>query len=105
MIVTTTSSIEGYPAQEYKGIVASEVIIGANVFKDILGSLRDFFGGRSRTYEKVFLEARENGFQEIEQQARELGANAIIGVHIDYETVGQSNSMLMCVVTGTAVVI
>lgn len=105
MTITTTSSIEGHPVQEYKGIVASEVIFGANIFKDILGSLRDFFGGRSRTYEKVFIEAREEGFSEIEQQARDLGANAIVGLHIDYETVGQSNSMLMCVVTGTAVVI
>ncbi len=105
MTITTTPSIEGHPIQEYRGIVTSEVIFGANVFKDILGSLRDFFGGRSRTYEKVFLEARQNAFAEIEQQAREQGANAVVGVRIAYETLGEKNTMLMYVVSGTAVVI
>lgn len=105
MTITTTSTIEGHPVREYKGIVTSEVIIGANAFKDFMAGLRDFFGGRSRSYEKVFAEARYNAFSEIEQQAIELGANAVVGVSLNYETVGEGHSMLMVVCSGTAVVV
>ena len=101
MIITTTPSIEGHPVKEYKGIVTSEVIIGANAIRDFMAGIRDFFGGRSRTYEQVFAEARYNAFREIEQHA----GNAVVGVRLSYETVGSGNSMLMVVCSGTAVVI
>lgn len=97
--------IEGHPVKEYRGVVTSEVIIGANAFKDLLASFRDFWGGRSKTYEKVFAEARANGFQEITAQANAMGANAIVGLRLSYETMGENNSMLMVVCNGTAVVI
>lgn len=105
MIITTTPSIEGHPVKEYKGIVTSEVIIGANAIRDFMAGIRDFFGGRSRTYEQVFAEARFNDFREIEQHAVNLGGNAVVGVRLSYETVGSGNSMLMVVCSGTAVVI
>ena len=105
MIITTTPSIEGHPVKEYKGIVTSEVIIGANAIRDFMAGIRDFFGGRSRTYEQVFAEARFNAFREIEQHAVNLGGNAVVGVRLSYETVGSGNSMLMVVCSGTAVVI
>ena len=91
MILSTTPSIEGHPIREYKGIVTGETIIGANALKDIAAGFRDFFGGRSNSYERVLIEAK--------------GANAIVGIDIDYETIGQSNSMLMVATSGTAVVI
>lgn len=103
MITTTTPSIEGRPVQQYLGIVSSESIIGANVFKDIFASIRDIVGGRSATYEKVIDEARTNAMNEIVQKAQALGANAIIGIDLDFETVGTSGSMLMVIATGTAV--
>ena len=105
MIITTTPTIEGHPVKDYCGVVTSEVIIGANAFKDFLASFRDFFGGRSKTYEKVFNEARQNGFKEIIDQTTAMGGNAIVGVHLSYETLGENNSMLMVVCSGTAVVI
>lgn len=105
MIITTTPSIEGHPVKEYKGIVTSEVIIGANAIRDFMAGIRDFFGGRSKTYEQVFAEARFNAFREIEQHAVNLGGNAVVGVRLSYETVGSGNSMLMVVCSGTAVVI
>jgi len=105
MILTTTPQIEGHSIREYKGVVTGEVIIGANAFKDIAASFRDFFGGRSGSYEKVLIEAKESAMNEMMQRAQQMGANAIVGIDIDYETVGQSNSMLMVATSGTAVVI
>lgn len=103
MIVTTTPQIEGHPIQQYCGIVSGEVIIGANVFKDFMASLHDFFGGRSTEYENTLIEARENAMNEMIGRANQMCANAIVGIDIDYETVGESGSMLMVSVTGTAV--
>ncbi|HEY9362802.1 MAG TPA: heavy metal-binding domain-containing protein [Chitinophagaceae bacterium] len=103
MILTTTPAIEGRNIQQYLGIVSAEVIIGANFFKDILGGLRDIFGGRSGTYEKVMSEAKQNAMAELEQKAQALGANAVVGIDLDFETVGSNGSMLMVIATGTAV--
>jgi uncharacterized protein YbjQ (UPF0145 family) len=103
MIVTTTHNIEGKQITQYLGIVTSQTIIGANFFKDILGGLRDFFGGRSGTYEKVLDEAKGYAMNELIQKAKALGANAIVGIDLDYETVGSNASMLMVSVSGTAV--
>lgn len=103
MITTTTPSIEGKNIREYLGVVSAEVIIGANVFKDILGGLRDFFGGRSGTYEKVLMEAKQHAMDELVQRSQALGANAIVGIDLDFETVGSGGSMLMVIASGTAV--
>lgn len=103
MITTTTHNIEGKQIREYMGVVSAEVIIGANVFKDILGGLRDFFGGRSGTYEKVLDEAKQNAMSELVQKAQAMGANAVVGIDLDFETVGSGGSMLMVVASGTAV--
>ena len=103
MIITTTPQIEGRPIIEYKGIVAGETIIGANAFKDFKASLTDFFGGRSGSYERVLLEARKTATKEMINHAEEMGANAIVGIDYDYETIGMNGSMLMVSVTGTAV--
>lgn len=103
MIITTTPSVEGKKITEYKEVVAGEAIMGANVFRDFVAGLNDFFGGRASTYEKKLTEAREICMQEMSEKAEELGANAIVGVDIDYETVGQGGSMLMVTVSGTAV--
>jgi uncharacterized protein YbjQ (UPF0145 family) len=103
MITTTTNTIEGRPVQQYLGIVSSESIIGANIFKDLFAGIRDIVGGRSATYEKVIEEARNNALQELVQKAQSIGANAIIGIDLDFETVGANGSMLMVIATGTAV--
>lgn len=103
MLVTTTSSFEGKPVQEYLGIVNAQSIIGANVFKDIFAGLRDIFGGRSKTYERVLEEAKEDAMRELVEKAQALGANGIVGVDLDFETVGAGGSMLMVIATGTAV--
>ena len=105
MIITTTPQIEGHPVNEYKGVVTGETIIGANFGKDLFASIRDVIGGRSGSYEKVLREAKETSLQEMAKRAQELGANAIVGVDIDYETVGANSSMLMVATSGTAVVI
>lgn len=105
MIITTTPSIEGHPVQSYKGVVTGETIIGANVLKDFMAGLRDFFGGRSAAYEKVLAEAKNTSMREMQERAEAMGANAIIGVDIDYETIGEGNTMLMVACSGTAVVI
>lgn len=102
MIVTTTTLVEGRPVKDYLGVVAGEAILGANVFKDVFAGIRDIVGGRSAAYEKELVRAREIALKEMEDQARELGANAIVGVDIDYETVG-SGGMLMVTASGTAV--
>jgi uncharacterized protein YbjQ (UPF0145 family) len=105
MILTTTSTIEGNPIKTYKGIVTGEVIIGANIFKDIFAGIRDIVGGRSNSYESVLNEARKNAMDEMIRNAQSMGANAIIGIDLDYETVGAKGSMIMVNVSGTAVVI
>ena len=105
MLVTTTPIIEGKRIIHYYGIVSGETIIGANVFRDFLAGIRDFVGGRSGAYEEVLRQAKETAIKEMEEQAARLGANAVIGVGLDYETVGGSGSMLMVTATGTAVVI
>jgi uncharacterized protein YbjQ (UPF0145 family) len=102
MLLTTTSQISGTEITEYKGIVNGEVILGANVFRDILASIRDFIGGRSTAYEEVLKKAKEEALREMQQEAKKLGANAIIGIDIDYELIG--TGMLMVAVSGTAVV-
>lgn len=105
MLVTTTPTIEGRPIHQYIGIVTAEAIIGANIVKDIFAGIRDIVGGRSGTYERVIEEARMNALQELEAKAVQRGANAVVGVDLDFETVGRGGSMLMVVATGTAVVI
>lgn len=105
MIVTTSSIIEGHKVVEYKQIVFGEVIQGVNFLKDIAASFSNFFGGRSNSYEGELIQARENAIKEMEERARKLGANAIIGVDVDYEVLGQANDMLMVTASGTAVVI
>ncbi|WP_114364366.1 heavy metal-binding domain-containing protein [Ciceribacter lividus] len=107
MIITTTPTIEGRSIVEYKGIVTGEAILGTNIFRDIFAGIRDLVGGRSASYEQVLREARETALREVEQEARRLGANAVVGVDIDYENVstGSSGSMLMVSVSGTAVVV
>lgn len=105
MLLSTTPTIEGHPVREYKGVVTGETIIGANAIKDFLAGLTDFFGGRSSSYEKVLIQAKDTAMKEMMQRAEQMGANAIIGIDIDYETVGQSGSMLMVSTSGTAVVI
>jgi uncharacterized protein YbjQ (UPF0145 family) len=96
--------VEGKPVSRYLGVVTGEAIIGANVFRDLLASVRDVVGGRSATYEKGLAEARTVAMKEMEQRASELGANAVIGIDLDYEVLGQNNGMLMVSVSGTAVV-
>lgn len=103
MILTTTPNIEGYKILEYKGLVTGETIIGANFIKDFFAGIRDIVGGRSKSYEKVLQEGKETSVREMMQRAQELGANAIVGIDIDYETVGQDGSMLMVACSGTAV--
>jgi uncharacterized protein YbjQ (UPF0145 family) len=105
MIVTTTPNIEGRKVTEYKGIVFREVISGVNFIKDFAAGLSNFFGGRSGSYEGELIEAREAVLKEMEKRAGALGANAIIGVDIDYEVLGQGGNMLMVTASGTAVVI
>lgn len=105
MIVTTTNAIEGSTVKAYKGIVFGETIIGANIFKDFLAGIRDIVGGRSGSYEKVVMEARETALLEMQQRAQATGANAIIGVKIDYEVLGANNGMMMVTASGTAVTV
>ena len=100
-----TPQIEGHTIREYKGIVTGETIIGANMFKDLFAGIRDIVGGRAGAYEKVLSEAKDTSMQEMMQRAQALGANAIVGIDIDYETVGANGSMLMVATSGTAVVI
>lgn len=104
MLMSTTSIVEGKPVSRYLGVVTGEAIIGANVFRDMFAVVRDIVGGRSATYEKGLAEAREVAMSEMEKKAQELGANAVIGIDIDYEVLGQNNGMLMVAVSGTAVV-
>jgi uncharacterized protein YbjQ (UPF0145 family) len=103
MIQSTTPSIEGKQIIKYHGVVTGEAILGANIFKDIFASIRDIVGGRSAAYEEELQKARIIAFEEMSQQATDLGANAIVGIDIDYETVGAQGGMLMVSVSGTAV--
>ena len=105
MIVTTTPSIEGRTIREYKGLVVGETIIGANVFRDFFASIRDIVGGRAGSYERVLREAKDTAVAEMQEKARALGGNAVVGVDLDYETLGANNGMLMVTASGTAVVI
>ncbi len=101
--MSTTNSLEGRQIGKYLGVVTGEAILGANIFKDIFAGIRDIVGGRSASYEKELQEARRLAFTELEEKARRVGANAIIGIDIDYETIGANGSMLMVSVSGTAV--
>jgi len=105
MILSTTPTLEGRPIREYKGIVTGEAILGANVFKDIFAGIRDIVGGRSETYERELGHARQIALDELRQRAQELGANAVVGIDLDYEVLGAQNGMLMVSASGTAVVI
>ena len=105
MILTTTPQIEGHTIREYKGAVTGETIIGANFVKDFFAGIRDIVGGRSGSYEKVLRKAKDTSMKEMMERARELGANAVVGIDIDYETIGETNSMLMVATSGTAVLV
>ena len=103
MIITTTQSIEGREISDYMGIVFGEVVTGVNFLKDFGAGLRDFFGGRSSGYENELMRAREEALEEIEERARRMGADAVVGCKMDYEVLGANGSMLMVTVSGTAV--
>lgn len=103
MIVTTTPSVEGRRITEYKGVVFGEVIAGVNFVKDFVAGISNFFGGRSGTYEEELINARQQALGEMEQRAAQLGADAVVGVDIDYEVLGADNGMLMVTASGTAV--
>ena len=105
MILSTTPQIEGHPVREYKGVVTGETIIGANAFKDFFAGIRDIVGGRAGSYEKVLAEAKDTSMREMMMRAQAIGANAIVGIALDYETIGANGSMLMVAASGTAVVI
>lgn len=104
MIITTTPSIEGKEIREYRGVVFGEVVSGVNFVKDFAASLSDMFGGRSNTYEEELVNARTRALAEMEARAVQMGANAVVGVDIDYEVLGSGNGMLMVTVSGTAVI-
>ena len=105
MVVTTTPSVEGKRIKQYCGVITGEAILGANIFRDFFAGVRDIVGGRSASYEKELGRAREIAMRELEDEAAKLGANAVVGVDIDYEVVGQGSSMLMVSVSGTAVLV
>ncbi|MDY3268438.1 MAG: heavy metal-binding domain-containing protein [Phocaeicola sp.] len=103
MLMTTTPNIEGKRIIHYYGIVSGETIIGANMFRDLFASIRDIVGGRSGSYEEVLREAKDTAMREMKEQAARMGANAVIGIDLDYETIGGNGSMLMVTASGTAV--
>ena len=105
MILTTTPSVEGRNIREYKGVVFGEVITGVNFIRDLAASIRNVIGGRSGSYEDELIKARNQAMEELEQRARELGADAVVGIDVDYEVLGADNGMLMVTASGTAVVI
>ncbi len=105
MIVTTTNNIEGYKIVKYHGVIFGEVVTGVNIIKDFTASITDIFGGRSRGYEDELLVAREKAIEEMKERAKSMGANAVVGVKMDYEILGASNSMMMVICSGTAVTI
>ena len=103
IIVSTTPTLEGRPIQEYCGIVTGEVIVGANLFRDLFASVRDIVGGRSGSYERILADARNQAIQELQAEAAALGGNAVVGIDLDYEVIGAQGSMLMVSASGTAV--
>ena len=103
MIITTTPTVEGRPVREYLGIVTGEVIVGANIFKDLFAGIRDIVGGRAGAYEGALRDARYEAFRDLEAEAADRGADAVIAIDIDYEVMGTNGSMLMVSVLGTAV--
>lgn len=105
MLLTTTPNIEGKRITRYCGVVAGEAILGANLFKDLFAGIRDLVGGRSGTYEKELQRARDIAMKELAERAQELGANAVVGIDLDYEVLGERNGMLMVSASGTAVVV
>lgn len=104
MLLTTTSLVEGKKITRYLGIVTGEAIIGANILRDLFAAVRDIVGGRSGTYEKALASARNTAMGEMQEEARKLGANAVVGIDLDYEVLGEKNGMLMVTVSGTAVI-
>lgn len=103
VIVTTTPTIEGRPIQEYCGIVVGEVIVGANLFRDLFANIRDIVGGRSGSYERILQKARDEAIAELQAEAASRGGNAVVGIDLDYEVIGDTGSMLMVSASGTAV--
>lgn len=103
IIVTTTHTIEGRPIQDYLGIVTGEVIVGANVFRDMFANIRDIVGGRSGSYERILADARKQAIAEVQAESASLGGNAVVGIDLDYEVIGKTGSMLMVSASGTAV--
>ena len=103
MILTTTPSVEGRTIREYNGVVFGEVITGVNFIRDLAASIRNVIGGRSGSYEEELIKARNQAMEELEQRARELGADAVVGIDVDYEVLGADNGMLMVTASGTAV--
>lgn len=103
MIISTTNTLEGNPVEEYCGIVMGEAIVGANIFKDLFAAVRDVVGGRSKAYEDALRGARQEALREMSARAGEAGADAVIGVDIDYEVLGKAGSMMMVTAAGTAV--
>src|SRR5690606_22445842 len=103
MIITTTAVVEGRPVREYLGLVVGEVIIGANIFRDLFAGIRDIVGGRAGAYENAMRDARREAMAELEEEARKLGADAVVGIDLDYEVVGAQGGMLMVSISGTAV--
>jgi len=105
MIISTTPTLEGQPAREYLGVVTGEVIVGANMFRDMFASITDMVGGRSGSYENVLARARQEALDELKAEGAQLGGNAVVGIDIDYEVIGKTGSMLMVSATGTAIVV
>ncbi len=103
MLITTTPTVEGRPIDKYLGIVTGEAIMGTNIVRDMFAGIRDIVGGRSATYEKALLEAQKVALEELEHRAGQVGADAVVGVDLDYEVLGQNNGMLMVTASGTAV--
>lgn len=103
VIVSTTPTLEGHPIQEYCGIVTGEVIVGANIFRDLFANIRDIVGGRSGSYERILADARKQAIEELQAEAAALGGNAVVGIDLDYEVIGANGSMLMVSASGTAV--
>lgn len=103
VIVTTTPTIEGQPIREYLGIVTGEVIVGANLFRDLFANIRDIVGGRSGSYERILADARNQAIEELQAECATRGGNAVVGVDLDYEVIGDTGSMLMVSASGTAV--
>jgi uncharacterized protein YbjQ (UPF0145 family) len=103
IIVSTTPTLEGRPIQDYLGVVTGEVIVGANLFRDLFANIRDIVGGRSGSYERILADARNQAIEELQAEAASRGGNAVVGVDLDYEVIGDTGSMLMVSASGTAV--